>query len=74
MTPQEISDYKLKWAPGIPVRVHSDQDWVCKNWCRTHLDRHQWTMSTFTNVYEHTFQFEHKHHAKQFAALFALTD
>lgn len=58
MTPQDISDYKLRWKPGFTVRLHSDLVNEGKTWCRRHLERHQWSMSEYTNVYEHTFHFE----------------
>lgn len=67
MTPQEVFEYKMQWAPGFAVPVHSDQDWRAKDWCRKHLKRHQWAMDTYTDVYEHTFRFEHKKHARDFA-------
>jgi hypothetical protein len=67
MTPQEIFEYKQRWranAQGVPI--HSDYDWRAKTWCRKHLERHQWSMDTYTDVYEHTVLFEHQHHAQQF--------
>lgn len=70
MTPQEIFEYKLGWSPGISVAIHSDLDWKAKNWCRKNLDRQYWAMDLYTDVYEHTFRFEHEHHAKQFAIEF----
>ena len=66
MTPQEISAHKMKWAPGISVPTHSDVDWMCKHWCRKHLQRHQWAMDSWTGAYEHTFRFEHKNDASRF--------
>ena len=67
MTPQEISDYKLRWMPGCTVRLHSDLDTKGKDWCRRHLDRWQWSFTTYTNVYEHTFHFEAEDDAVEFA-------
>ena len=67
-TPQEISDYKSNWKPlGFQVRLHSDLDVKGKDWCRRHLERWQWTMDTYTNVYEHTFYFEYEEDANEFA-------
>tara|TARA_R110000796_G_scaffold17427_2_gene53660 strand:+ start:612 stop:848 length:237 start_codon:yes stop_codon:yes gene_type:complete len=62
MTPQEINEYKLRWMGSSPysVRLHSDLDTQGKTWCRRNLERHQWKMNTWTNVYEHTFYFEHQ--------------
>lgn len=70
MTPQEVSDHKRHWAPGHAVDIHSDYDWRAKDWCRKHIGRHQWSMDTFTDVYQHTVRFEHDHHAKAFAEQF----
>lgn len=75
MTPIEISEYKMKWKPrGTTVKIHSDLDWKCKDWCRKHLNRWEWTMDTFTDVYEHTFFFEHKHDADKFAIQWKIND
>ena len=68
MTPIEIAEYKQRWKAqdGNPVRVHSDLDVQCKNWCRKNLKRHEWSMTSYTNVYEHTFYFEHLNTSQQF--------
>jgi hypothetical protein len=60
MTPQEIHDYKTRWLikNGNPVKIHSDLDVEGKFWCRRNLERHQWSMTTWTDIYEHTFFFE----------------
>ena len=58
MTPLEIHEYKLRWKPGYTVRLHSDLVNEGKTWCRRNCERHQWSMSTYTDVYEHTFHFE----------------
>lgn len=66
-TPQDISEYKQRWKPrGYSVPVHSDLDWRCKDWCRKNLQRHQWSMDVYTDVYEHTFWFELEEHSKLF--------
>lgn len=70
MTPQEISDYKMRWAPGFTVGVHSDLDVRCKDWCRKNLERQQWGMESYTDVYEHTFRFEKQSDANQFSTAF----
>ena len=67
MTPQEQHDHKLKWLPGYPVRLHSDLDNLGKAWCRKNIERHQWSFTIYTNVYEHTFHFELEEHATAFA-------
>jgi len=70
MTPQEIFEYKNAWKPGYQVDVHSDLDVQCKNWCRSNLNRWEWSMDTYTHVYSHSFYFEHDLHAKEFAHKF----
>jgi len=69
MKPQEIADYKMNWmrTENNPVRLHSDLDTQGKTWCRLNLQRQQWAMHTWTNVYEHTFYFELAEHAELFA-------
>ena len=52
MTPQEIFEYKNTWKPkGFQVDVHSDLDVQCKHWCRGNLNRWEWSMDTYTDVY-----------------------
>ena len=72
MTPQEQFEYKLKWKPGYSVRLHSDLVDRGKDWCRRHAERHQWSMSEWTDVYEHTFHFEYEIAALKFQAEFGL--
>lgn len=60
MTPQETSDYKLRWMPGHRVRLHSDLADQGKVWCRKNLERHQWSFTAWTANYEHTFHFENQ--------------
>ena len=66
MTPVEMFEYKLNWKPGYSVKLHSD--WVDKGktWCRKNLKRHQWSMTQWTDVYEHTFHFEDPSAGKEF--------
>lgn len=72
MTPQEISDYKMRWLTkgGYPVSIHSDLDIEGKDWCRRFLERHQWSFSKYTAPYEHTFWFEDQRISQQFAQEF----
>jgi len=71
MTPQETFEYKRGWKPrAYQVDIHSDLDIQCKDWCRKHLERHQWSMETYTDVYQHSFYFENDLHGKQFAQEF----
>lgn len=59
LTPLEISEYKRQWKPdAISVRIHSDLTDRAKTWCRRNLDRTQWSMDKWTDVYEHTFFFK----------------
>lgn len=73
MTPQEVADYKMRWMANNPysVRLHSDLVDQGKAWCRRALERHQWSMTTWTNVYEHTFFFEDIRAAQNFEIEFA---
>jgi hypothetical protein len=71
MTPQEISDHKLKWMPGHSVRLHSDLDVAGKDWCRKNLERHEWSFKAWTAIYEHTFYFENIIAAQNFAMEFS---
>ena len=66
MTPQEIHEYKLRWKPGYTVRLHSDVVDRGKTWCKRQLERHQWSVTTWTDVYEHTFHFEDIRAAQNF--------
>ena len=69
MTPQEIADYKQQWmstGDNNPVRLHSDLDTQGKTWCRRQPERQQWSMTTWTDVYEHTFFFEDIRAAQNF--------
>ena len=67
MTPLEISEYKMRWKPeSYQVDVHSDLDVQCKKWCRGNLNRWEWSMNTYTDVYSHSFYFENMNHAHEF--------
>ena len=70
MTPQEIFEYKNAWKPGYQVDVHSDLDVQCKRWCRGNLNRWEWSMDTYTDVYSHSFYFENMNDAHAFRAKF----
>jgi hypothetical protein len=70
MTPQEIFEYKINWRPGFSVDVHSDLVVQCKDWCRRNLNRWEWSMDTYTNVYSHTYFFELEEHANEFKEKF----
>jgi hypothetical protein len=72
MTPQEIFDYKLRWKPGYTVALHSDLDVEGKKWCRRNLQAHQWSFTSWTAVYEHTFCFEDKIVAQNFELEFGI--
>jgi hypothetical protein len=74
MTPQEIAEYKQRWMSTgntNPVRLHSDLADQGKTWCRRQLERHQWSMTTWTAVYEHTFFFEDVRVAQNFEMEFS---
>jgi len=67
MTPQEIFEYKLTWKPGYTVRLHSDLVDQGKAWCRKWLERQNWSMTEYTDVYEHTFHFKCREAANDFS-------
>ena len=67
MTPQEISDYKMRWRPGFSVQVDVDSNVWGKDYCRKHLERHQWSFDKYTRPDDsHTFSFEQKEVAQSF--------
>lgn len=66
MTPAEIFEYKQSWKPGTIVRLHSDVVDRGKTWCRQQLEQQQWSVTTWTGVYEHTFHFEESGEALRF--------
>jgi len=67
MTPQEIHEYKLRWKPGYAVQVDCDSDVWGKDFCRKHLDRHQWSFDKYSRPDDsHTFSFETFSVADQF--------
>ena len=71
MTPQEIFEYKRNWKPEANVvRIHSDLDVQAKDWCRKHIDRTEWSMDKYTDVYQHTFYFHDSQNALKFARQF----
>jgi len=71
MTPQEIFEYKRSWLErSYQVDVHSDLDVQCKRWCRGNLNRWEWSMEPYTDVYSHSFYFESEKNAKWFEEKF----
>jgi len=66
MTPQEIFEYKQSWLPGHTVRLHSDVVDRGKTWCKRQCEKYEWSCTTWTNVYEHTFRFENIYAAQNF--------
>ena len=69
MTPRDIFEYKQRWlrdGGGYTVRLHSDIRSRGVEYCKTHLEKHQWDFEIYSGVYEDTFYFEHKHHANEF--------
>ena len=58
MTPVEIFEYKQRWKPGYTVRLHSDVVDKGKAFAKRNCQKHQWSVTTWTNVYEHTFHFD----------------
>lgn len=71
LTPQEVFEYKQGWKPGIEVNVHSDLHIQCKQWARDNLNRWEWSMDAYTDVYSHTFYFQWPAAAERFRQKFA---
>ena len=65
MTPQEICEYKQRWMPGYPVRLHSDLRSRGKDWCKK-LDKWEWNFKQYTNNYEDTYYFENIYASQNF--------
>lgn len=69
MTPLEISQYKIKWMSSenyYSVPVHIDFDSEARNWCKKFLEKHQWGVTRYTDLFEHTFHFENQLHQQSF--------
>ena len=74
MTPQQISDYKRKWMPGVGVRFHSDREREAKDWCKANLETHIWQFKSYTDIYEHTIHFEEERVARAFFRALRIKD
>lgn len=71
MTPQEIFDYKKRWrGNAFDVRIHSDLRRRAQDWCKTMLEKKEWDLHAYTDVYEDTFYFEKSFNANAFATAF----
>lgn len=66
MTPVEIFEYKQRWKPGYTVRLHSDIVDQGKSFAKRNCQKHQWSVTTWTDNYEHTFHFENIYAAQNF--------
>lgn len=66
MTPQQIFEYKQSWLPGYTVRLHSDVVDRGKTWCKRQCEKYEWSCTTWTAPYEHTFHFENIAAAQNF--------
>ena len=67
MSPQEMSDYKLKWGPGYEVQVDIDSDFWGKEFCRKNFKPQSWSYRKYTMPDDsHTFYFENKDFAEKF--------
>lgn len=71
LTPQTISDHKRSWLPGYQITLHSDLEKQGKAWCKKMLSVQSWHFQKYTNVYEHTFCFEHQDAAQNFEMEFS---
>ena len=66
MLPRDVFEYKNSWKPGYTVRLHSDVVDRGKTWCRRQLEKQEWSVTTWTAPYEHTFHFENIYAAQNF--------
>ena len=69
MTPQEITDYKRKWMPGIMVAVHSDLRTSAKDWMKKYA-KQRYHFKEFTAPYEDTWCFESEKMVTEFLKAF----
>tara|TARA_R110000868_G_scaffold295032_3_gene555448 strand:- start:42 stop:302 length:261 start_codon:yes stop_codon:yes gene_type:complete len=61
MTPQQISDYKLKWMlleNNYMAVIHIDVSDKCKDWCKENLDKQSWIFGKWYGSYQHVIHFE----------------
>lgn len=75
LTPLEVTARKRSWMPGVAVRIHSDHRGSAKTWCKNLvskelLDKENYHMVIYTNVYEDTFHFLSPLVAQSFAMEF----
>ena len=70
MTPQEIQDHKMKWRPGFAIPYHSDLKYEAREWVKANVQKQSYHHHNYTDVYEHTYEFEHPGDAHDFKALF----
>jgi hypothetical protein len=67
MTPQEIFEYKFTWLKNAHiVTIDEYLDLEGKRWCRENIQKHKWSFSKYTGVYEHSFYFEEGNTAEAF--------
>ena len=71
MTPQEISEARIKWMKegGYSVSFHSDKESDAKEWCKN-IPKQNWKLSRYTDVYEHTIFFKDLQPARLFESEF----
>lgn len=69
MSPEEMNAYKATWLDNAAiVKTSTEIDVDGKRWCRTYLERHQWSFEPGEKY--HTFKFEKPLHAQQFGQEF----
>ena len=69
MLPADIFDYRRKWLPGHEVQKHSDLRSYYFDWCKYNLEKHEWHLVKYTDVYGDTWHFEKEEDAKRFRDL-----
>jgi hypothetical protein len=69
MSPDEMNAYKADWLEAATsVNVIPEMDVEGKKWCRSRLERHQWSFEPGEKY--HTFKFEKPVFAQNFAQEF----
>jgi len=66
VTPIEIFEYKSKYCI-YPVVINEDLEEKGKNWCKINLDKFQWKLEKYVDIYEHAFLFDNEETASKFS-------
>ena len=71
MTPLEQWTYKQRWLPQAQAcYFHSDLLWPARLWLKNNLLPHQWHVTEFADIYQHTAHIESPTHHQDFRRYF----